>query len=193
MSKRHSIESFPADIDRDAFGHWLSGFTDGEGCFALGWAVGNRLSRPVPMAYFSLALRMDDWAILALIQRFWGCGGLIRSMRTRDEKQHPAGILRVQRVEDVAGILVPHFDRYPLRAKKARDFVTWREGVALCLQVHRRKRTFRPGRRGNGYRWTLAEWKHFEELIAIHRGQRVYLAPAAVVSSPVAEDRTLFD
>jgi hypothetical protein len=30
MVTRDPIEPFPADIDRDAFGHWLSGFTDGE-------------------------------------------------------------------------------------------------------------------------------------------------------------------
>ena len=38
MAKTKSIiPSFPAEIDRDRFGDWLSGFVDGEGCFGLNW------------------------------------------------------------------------------------------------------------------------------------------------------------
>ena len=51
----NSIPPFPADIDRNAFGHWFSGLTDGEGCF-----YAKTVGIHSPEVGYVLALRADD-------------------------------------------------------------------------------------------------------------------------------------
>lgn len=74
MRKPNHIPAFPSDIDHDAFGHYLSGFTDGEGSFVLAFRETGGLS--YPLAYFGICLRVDDRAILELAQSYWQCGRL---------------------------------------------------------------------------------------------------------------------
>jgi len=105
----------------DAFGHWLAGFVDGEGCFSM-------LSHNVREAYscqFLLTLRDDDEAILREIQARTGLGSVAR--RT-PKLSHGQTYWTVHRKEDCIA-LVAIFDRFPLRAKKARDYAIWRDAV----------------------------------------------------------------
>lgn len=53
-----TIAPFPTTIDRDVFGAWLSGFTDGEGCFHLSLVKGKETGGL--KAEFILQLRVDD-------------------------------------------------------------------------------------------------------------------------------------
>ncbi len=197
MAKADSIPPFPSDIDRDIFGHWLSGFTDGEGCFHLycqpHFHHGSTYSNPT--AGFCIALRADDLTILEQIRMFFACG-IIRLVHKRETKKrpgHPVHDYRVNKIGDLVQHIIPHFSRYPLRAKKARDFAIWKEGVALLAQV-----SSQPFRKKFGYRngWAR-KWKpdlvaKFESFRDALKLQRVYQAP---VITPVAhkEPPSLFD
>lgn len=110
------------DID-DAFGHWLAGFVDGEGCFFI-WLHGTDNQACI----LSVALRSDDRPILEEIQRRLGIGGIHDSHKRGNI--NPTSQWVVAKQSEVAQ-LVRLFDRYPLRAKKARDFMIWREAVAV--------------------------------------------------------------
>src|SRR5262245_6823756 len=89
MADRHSIPAFPFDIDRDEFAHWLTGFTDGEGCFQL--RLADTRGRRNPYACFGINLRADDVEILRQIQSFWQCGNLCyNSNRSREATARPA-------------------------------------------------------------------------------------------------------
>jgi hypothetical protein len=119
-----------------AFGHWLAGFIDGEGNFDV-----HRQQRPAGTYFycrFELTLRADDRAILEECQR--RLGGKLYDMR------HAASIGRrpqvrweiVSRAEclALAAVLTAH----PLRSKKARDFATWSEALAVsCEHVGRNR------------------------------------------------------
>ncbi|MFA5808702.1 MAG: LAGLIDADG family homing endonuclease [Thermoleophilia bacterium] len=98
----------------DEFGHWLAGFTDGEGCFSA-YPSGNGITLS-----FTLHLREDDWPILAEIRRLLGFGRLTKS--------NGGAWLRFYRHPDLVAI-VRLFDKYPLRAKKKSDFALFRELV----------------------------------------------------------------
>lgn len=112
-------ESMPTD-----FGHWLAGFADGEGCFYVKRVTGRYL-----ICAFTLALRLDDNAILDEIQSETGLGTIHITRRAKWGSNDQA-VWNVRKKDDVLE-LVRIFERYPLRAKKARDFAIWREAAAV--------------------------------------------------------------
>lgn len=140
----------------DAFGHWLAGFVDGEGCFTTDVSRRYRASRT--HAAMRLELRVDDLPILEEVQRRTGLGN-ITILKPR--KGYEGAVWRVERKSDCLA-LVALFDRYPLRAKKARDYAIWREFV-LAWSVTR----------VHGPR----DWVYFEELHqSLKTGRRMVAA-----------------
>ncbi|MFB3883346.1 MAG: LAGLIDADG family homing endonuclease [Armatimonadota bacterium] len=163
---------------RDAFGIWLSGFVDGEGCFtvrqhkSLTSAAGFRWA-----ILFSLALRADDIQILHEIHRFWGVGSVrIEQRLTSKVNAKPCAVYQVRRLRDHRDVLVPHFLRYPLRAKKARDFELWRKAVQLQTEVAARPTVSKGGRFSGGAvaKWQDADNQRMAQLVQQLREGRKY-------------------
>lgn len=104
---------------------WLAGFAAGEGYFQLrrqnhcGWRVEPR---------FRIHLRADDEAILAALCAAFG--GSVR--RGRNGIWTPQAHWLISSKRDLSA-LVEYFDRFPLRAKKAREYAVWREAVELYV------------------------------------------------------------
>lgn len=117
----------------DAFGHWLAGFTDGEGAFTIcrvSSRNGNPNNRTWPNCRYEVTLRADDSAMLVEIQRELGMGNI--TVHTKPNLRVPGALgavrLTVTRIEDCVK-LVEFFHRYPLRAKKRAQFLVWAEAV----------------------------------------------------------------
>lgn len=199
MATTNSIAPFPDDIDREAFGHWLSGFADGEASFLLRTMFTN--GKHQPFATFRIGLRADDGPALQLIQSFLGCGLLIfnSNVRSKIPNAKPVMIFCVQDRPSLANIIIPHFERYKLRAKKAGDFAVWKEGVALMLKVMQRKLTYRRcGQRHQGTfpKWTVEEREHFQSLVTALSRQRTYSETTTTTITPIIRtviEPTLFD
>lgn len=197
-AQRTPIPPFPPDIDRDFFGAWLSGLTDGEGHFGLSveWTRG----RESPHCCFGIGLRDDDFPALARIRSFFGCGGLYHSTRC-NKTEHAQASCKVFSATDLAQVIVPHFDRFPLQAKKANDFRIWRKAVLLCFDVRRRRRRGLGRTPSGGYpgfrrKWTSAEVAEFVALKDALRAQRKYNAAAVELPAPrpsAPEPPGLFD
>jgi hypothetical protein len=109
---------------------WFAGFADGEGCFAFFVKTGRATGQIQPI--FRIGLRADDGPILRELAAAFGGSVGIRS-RTRRGAEHPCCEWTVASKKDLAG-LVRYFDEFPLRAKKARDYAIWREGVVAYLR-----------------------------------------------------------
>lgn len=163
---------------RDAFGMWLSGFVDGEGCFQI-----NRRKHSIApcgfvwVVLFSLGLRADDIGILYEIQRFWGNGSIeIAKREFLGFDAKPSAIYRVFSLKAHREILVPHFLRYPLRAKKARDFEVWREAVRFANEVSARRAMSKAGRHRSGMvaKWQDADHQYMQHLMTTLREGRKY-------------------
>jgi hypothetical protein len=116
----------------DAEGHWLAGLVDGEGCFFLS-TNRTRTARGYDRLYrvltfeFKLALRADDIATVTGARDLLGVGTIRvnkRGGRTTSTNAKPQARLVVYAREDIPRI-IDFFTRYPLRSKKARDFVIW--------------------------------------------------------------------
>ncbi len=130
------------DID-PAFGHWLAGFIDGEGCFQ----IERRPHRGLVSYNCSVAitLRADDRPLLAQIAHRTGIGKVtdFDNARSKIPNANPISKWTVNsKADDLR--LVAILDAHPMQSKKARDYAIWREAVHLWCALR-----FRP-RRGGG-------------------------------------------
>lgn len=182
MAKGNTIiPPFPAEIDRAHFASWLSGFSDGEACFLLAWNKAQRTG----LARFVIGLRFDDRDVLEMIRSFWNCGWFFLdhnySMSARSINR-PTMRYVISHLDDMAEIVIPHFERHPLMAKKARDFAIWKEAVGLLRDLrakHIHSMAIKRGRRGNRPVWTDDDRGRFVLLHDRMRSVRSYeTAPA---------------
>jgi len=180
---------FPDDISRHDFGHYISGFTDGEGYFGLGVHGSKKASPKVPCATFVITLRGDDLAILRLFHSYFGCGSVspLRVPKSRSQGYHT---FYVHTASSLAAHIIPHFEAFPLRAKKARDFSVWREGVLYMLQIQASKRAG-CRYRGDPQFWTAERIQHF--LTIKDRLQAGRQFDPLALPPPPPPPRTLFD
>jgi hypothetical protein len=159
-------EAYP-EVPPD-FGNWLAGFIDGEGCFRIHRHVSRR-GAVYYQCRFLITIRHDDRPILEEIRRILGVGTLCVNRRqyARNENHKPVSILYVD-CRAGAARLVEILDRYPLRAKKARDYALWREAVLFWLA---RSHLGSSRRAGQGRDWgrveelrrALMDGRRFEE------------------------------
>lgn len=109
---------------------WFAGFSDGEACFDIRRCENGTRHHP----RFGIGLRSDDALILERLQAAFG-GRLHYSGRKDAPWGNVGGIAPQCRWHVVAKAdlvkLVEYFDRFPLRAKKARDYAVWRRAVMV--------------------------------------------------------------
>jgi len=108
---------------------FITGFTDGEGSFSIliseykrmkiGWQV---------KAEFQLCLHSKDVEILYQIQKFFKGIGNISFKSNRDVAQY-----RINDINSIKEILIPHFEKYPLQSAKSIDFLLFKQCVNLIV------------------------------------------------------------
>lgn len=143
-----------------AFGHWLAGFADGEGCFQICRAGSHE--KPRFNCYFVIVQRIDDIAILEHIRDVTGLGH-VTELAGRGSAAPQARWQVSTKRECLA--LVELFDEYPLRAKKAHDFRIWREAVLAWQGI----------RKG---RYVLNDWGMIPELYGCLKSSREFVEAA---------------
>lgn len=135
-------EGLLEDLEADGFGHWLAGFIDGEGCFGIPPNNANGY-----MCRFSIGLRVDDRPVLEAIHRRLRIGGIydrpLTARATAMRAGTQPGVSWVVTDQRGCALLVQLLDRFPLRAKKAKDYAIWREAV-ITLGAMPRRNVHRP-------------------------------------------------
>ena len=114
----------------DGFYDWFAGFIDGEGCFTI---HRNGKNGRWAAARFDLKLRADDAEIIYAIQRRLGFGIVVMYHPKSDPRfgySNPQVEFRLAKKTDCLK-LVSILDEHPLRAKKLKDYLIWREAVLL--------------------------------------------------------------
>lgn len=141
-------------LDDVPFWNWFAGFFDGEG--SVGIYPG---TRDAWRCTAKISLRADDGQILQTIRMMSGIGTIYHDTKGAPSTRNPCLAWAVNR-RDEAMRLVEIFERYPLRAKKARDVEIWSEAVReWCRQPMR-------GVKG--------DWTRIAELADELREQRKY-------------------
>ena len=170
MAISHSIPPFPPDINRTYFGAWLSGFTDGEGCFAASLRTQSNRN-PTPQYRFSISQRDDDRRIIELIQSFLQVGGIdSHPVNKVTANRKPQVRYFVDDLESLISVIIPNFEKYPLVAKKGCDFIIWSKLVQLSHAVNQRPR---PKRRTDS-KWSVEELELAKYLVDSLREIRTY-------------------
>lgn len=105
-----------------AFCHWFAGFTDGEGCFLAKARKNSQWD-----ISFSFNMRGDEEAILLELQAYFG-GGIYYFNK---EDVHVVS-LKLSSGASCYNIYKV-FTKYPLRAKKKRDFKLWTQLLGAKL------------------------------------------------------------
>jgi hypothetical protein len=185
MSEANSILSMP----EKSFRWYLTGLTDGEGCFFLTEHTGGRRQAYLSgitrvSAGFTLVLRGDDASGLSAIRERMGIG-VIRAYgpaRTAGPNVKPTIRWIVSSLEDFTDVLIPHFEGYPLRLKKVRDYVIWRRAVRLLVRIKRRPRAGLPLNRRGSRKTTAPEFDLLLSLCKQLRATREYDSSAVAIS-----------
>ena len=121
---------------------WITGFADGESTFQISRKSNGPNHRTYAFSW-RLRLRADDIRILRMMQKqlggrlYWGKG-----RRKHNARRSPSDTLRANPSAEIVLYrrgellkLVRHFDAYPLRSKKQRDYRIWREALMFWIEV----------------------------------------------------------
>jgi hypothetical protein len=140
MSETHSIDL----LSDEAFGWYLTGLTDGEGSFLLTRSRVSGKRFPKWCTRFNITMRADETTNLRAICRRMKCGTIYERF-SPGCPGNPVSSWQVFRRQTLADVIVPHFERFPLQLKKAKDFVIWKSCVFLLCEISRREQSRRAG------------------------------------------------
>jgi hypothetical protein len=117
---------------KDYFAYWLTGFTDGEGCFSVSFNKRDRLKLGIEVRpSFSICQSGRREAfdskinILNEIQAYFKCG-FIRTYKADGMYKY-----EVRNVSDLHTHIIPHFEKYPLLTVKNKDFVNFKTIIRM--------------------------------------------------------------
>lgn len=113
---------------------YIVGFVDGEGCFAITISKHKtkRLRRDARLI-FEIEMRGDDREILERLQYTWKCG-LLYDLKYPRYGWKPHVKYAIKNHQDIFRILIPFFKKYPLQAKKRKDFKDFCEAAEIFKQ-----------------------------------------------------------
>lgn len=107
---------------------WITGFIDGEGCFCVSFNLKERLTLGIEVRpSFSVSQTRDKSGLnlkcLQDLLDFFGCGFIRFSKRDNTWKYE------CRDLSDIRLRVIPHFEKFPLRTKKFKDFELFKEAV----------------------------------------------------------------
>jgi len=172
MASRNStiIPPFPDHIDRNYFGAWLSGFTDGEGCFQAAlreYKNKKRKGKWYTSCVFTISLRSDDETIVRNIHSYLGVGTVAYRPPAKNQeirKGKSQYRYEVCNVSDIVNYIIHQFEKYPLMSKKRRDYEIWKQACILAHSVGKQKRRYIGGKRGILPIWSKGNIEIFKSL-----------------------------
>lgn len=127
ITKVGRVVRFPVRYSDVADGNYVSGLVDGEGSFGASVKYREDRDRWNFSPRFTLGLRIDDKPILEWLKKYFGCGGIDDDWQAAS----PRSLFRICGLYDIMSRVLPHFDAFPLRAKKKADYMTWQRMVLL--------------------------------------------------------------
>lgn len=104
--------------------NYVTGFSDGEGCFYIGISPDNKCSSGFRIKLsFQIGLHEKDKELLNLIKSYFGVGKV--SKLAADSV-----LYRVSSIEELK-VIIDHFDRYPLITQKYKDYLLFKQAFEL--------------------------------------------------------------
>lgn len=113
---------------------WISGFVDGEGCFAIS-VFKNTTTKAGYQVFPEFVVTQGAKSLLTLeeIQTFFGCGKIYQNTRHDNHREHLYRFC-VRSINDIQQRIIPFFAKYPLQTAKQNDFNVFCEVVAMIAK-----------------------------------------------------------
>ena len=132
MRRKRSENAFSADNQQERLRdeYWISGFTDGEGCFTVS-VIKNPTTRFGRQIFPEFVITQGAKSLSALrwIKDYFGCGSIVLNKRYDN---HNEDLYRycVRSIPDLRDKIIPFFERYPLRTYKRNDFMVFKRVIS---------------------------------------------------------------
>jgi len=111
------------------FASYVTGFVDGEGCFSVSFNLRAKLKTGIEVRpSFSISQNKRNYAVLKEIRDFFDCGSVRFSKKDQTYKYE------VRSIGDLVKNVNPHFEKYPLRTTKKKDFEIFSKVCSLVFQ-----------------------------------------------------------
>lgn len=110
--------------------HWVTGFCDGESCFSIQISKSEAYKTGWKVALiFSIGLHSKELNLINKIQSFFNGAGKVYY-----QKNSKVVVFRIKSTKDLAQLVLPHFDKYPLLTQKKADYLLFKQAVELVLR-----------------------------------------------------------
>lgn len=104
--------------------NYITGFTDGEGCFYIGLSPDKKYNSGYRVKLsFQIGLHEKDLGLLKLIISYFGVGKISKLASN-------SVLYRVTSIDELK-VIIDHFDRYPLISYKYKDYLLFKQAFEL--------------------------------------------------------------
>ena len=109
---------------RRELANYISGYVDGEGCFSVSFSKREKLLIGWEVKpSFCVGQNYDRREVLDLMHEYFGCGHIRRDWGDRTLK------FEIRKADDLLNKVIPHFEKFPLKSAKQKDFLRFAEIV----------------------------------------------------------------
>lgn len=116
---------------------YVTGLVDGEGSFLISFQQRTKMKTGIEVRpSFTLSQHQRNLELLQWLQAFFGCGSL-RYNRSDETYKY-----EVRSIDDLTRVVIPHFEAYPLKSSKHKDFLVFKK---VCEAIQRRAHLTRDG------------------------------------------------
>jgi hypothetical protein len=136
MERDRSKKATGADNQQErlAMAQWISGFTDGEGCFTIS-VIKNPTTRFGKQIFPEFVITQGARSLIALetIKDFFGCGSIVLNKRYDNHNEHLYRYC-VRSISELRETIIPFFEKFPLRTYKRNDFLVFKKVIVLMSE-----------------------------------------------------------
>ena len=133
MKEENNIQHVGSHLGKNStdFSWYVTGFVDGEGCFCVSFNLRSRFVTGIEVRpSFMVAQNKRSVEVLKEIKSYFGCGGL-RFVNSDQTYKY-----EVRKTLDLIKKVIPHFEKFPLKTSKRKDFEKFR---TICELVYQSK------------------------------------------------------
>ena len=124
-----------ADNQQERLGiaYWITGFTDGEGCFSIA-VITNKTTRFGKQIFPEFVVTQGAKSLPALekIKDFFGCGNIFINKRYDNHNEHLYRYC-VRSLKELNEKIIPFFQKFPLCTYKENDFEIFRDVIRMMI------------------------------------------------------------